>query len=143
MITRSISKRNMMQVFQTKKDSEIISCEEDFSFSNMEACPLIRDAANNYKALERHFGVLTTMMAFGQSCLLNPEPKFFNAIALSDTVVLQLLKSDFEFILNSNERKTNNDKISFLKQMPQFKALALPRSKQILLCESMQLKKNQ
>lgn len=95
-LTRSISKRNnMLQLFKTKKDSEIISCEEDFSFSNMDACPLIRDAGDNYKALERHFGVLTAMMAFGQSCLLNPEPKFFNAIALSDTVVLSLMKSDF------------------------------------------------
>lgn len=77
-------------------------------------------------------------MAFGQSCLIQPETKFFNAIALQETVCLTLLKSDFEYIYHSKERKNNNDKIAFIKQIPQFKSLALTRSKQMMLCESLQ-----
>ncbi len=57
-------------------------------------CPLLRDAGNKFKPLERLFGTLTEGMAFGESALLNREladrNRFFNAIALSECLVLRL-----------------------------------------------------
>lgn len=53
----------------------------------------MRDTQENYVALERLFGYLTSGMAFGQSALINyyeSKTRFYNAYAVSETVVLKI-----------------------------------------------------
>ncbi len=59
--------------------------------------------------------------------------RFFNAIAFTDCILLTLSKADFDFINSSSERKIFNDKMAFIKTMPEFKTLSLPRAKLNLL----------
>jgi len=75
-------------------------------------------------------------MTFGESILLGGSEKnrFFNAVALTDCICLSLSKSDFDYVMNSSERKIFNDKMSFLRSIPEFRHLSLPRSKLVLLC---------
>jgi CRP-like cAMP-binding protein len=63
----------------------------------------MRDSKNQYHPLERHFGTLSTGMAFGESMLLgSQEPqRFFNAIAMSECIVLTLQRVDFEYMMHS------------------------------------------
>lgn len=56
-------------------------------------------------------------MAFGESILMGgaDRNRFFNAIALTDCVCLALSKVDFDYVVNSSERKIFNDKLNFLR----------------------------
>jgi len=103
-------------------------------------CPIIRDSFDFYKPLERFFGTLRVGMAFGESPLLGGSDKnrFFNGTALTDCVCLTLSKSDFDFIMTSSERKIFNDKISFIRSIPEFKSLSLPRQKLEFLCDNLE-----
>jgi CRP-like cAMP-binding protein len=48
------------------------------------------------------------------------RPRFFNAIALTDCVLLQLSRDEFNHVMSSSERKIFNDKIQFLRSLPEF-----------------------
>ena len=95
------------------------SVEEDQTLKRLtiKACPIMRDAQNEFKPLERHFGTLSTGMSFGESILMGASDRnrFFNAVALTDCVCLSLSKADFDYVVNSSERKLFNDKMQFLK----------------------------
>ena len=66
---------------------------------NEQTCPILRDTFEDYKPLERMFGILSTGMAFGESALLNydskPTLRFYNAIAMTESYVLIIMKKDF------------------------------------------------
>jgi CRP-like cAMP-binding protein len=60
----------------------------------------MRDSKADYAPLERHYGTLSTGMCFGESMMIRKDaPRFFNAIAFSESIVLTLQKSDFEFMM--------------------------------------------
>jgi hypothetical protein len=60
--------------------------------------------------------------------------RFFNAVALTDCVCLTLSKADYDYVVNSSERKIFNDKMHFIKSIPEFQGISLPRSKLFYLC---------
>jgi hypothetical protein len=64
-----------------------------------------------------------TGMAFGESVLLggSENNRWFNAVAMSDTICLQLSKHDFDYVMCSNERKIFKEKMEFLRSIPEFK----------------------
>jgi CRP-like cAMP-binding protein len=78
-------------------------------------------------------------MAFGESILMggNGKNRFYNAYAMTECVFLSLAKADFDYVVNSSERKIFNEKWTFLKSIPEFSALQLPRSKLVYLCENL------
>lgn len=61
-------------------------------------------------------------MAFGESILLGGSDwnRFYNAVALTDCVFLSLDKKDFDYVMNSSERKIFNEQMSFLRSIPEF-----------------------
>ena len=63
--------------------------------------------------------------AFGESFMLDPttadKPRFFNAIAQTNCLLLQMSKDVFEFVMSCTERRILNDKIAFLRSLPEFK----------------------
>ena len=72
-------------------------------------CDIMRDVNDGYKPLERLFGKLTDGMAFGLTGLTNlheSQKRFYNAIALKDTVCLTLQKSDLLQIIESLEKRS-------------------------------------
>lgn len=83
--------------------------------------------------------MLTDGMTFGESVLLGRSDKdsFFNAIAMSDCICLQLDKADFDNLMNSNDRKILNEKIQLLNSIPEFRMLTLTRSKLTTLCQNL------
>lgn len=93
-----------------------------------------------YEPLERHFGTLKAGNSFGESILLGGPDKtrFFNAIALEDCVCLQLSKFDFDYVCSSSERKIFNEKLAFIRSIPEFKTFAPPsRSKLVYFCSNL------
>jgi len=64
-------------------------------------------------------------MAFGESILMggNGKNRFYNAYAMTECVFLSLAKADFDYVVNSSERKIFNEKWTFLKSIPEFSAL--------------------
>jgi len=51
-------------------------------------------------------------MAFGESILMggNGKNRFYNAYAMTECVFLSLAKADFDYVVNSSERKIFNEK---------------------------------
>ena len=64
--------------------------EDDIAF--------LRDTQDNYKILERKFGTLIPGQSFGESFMLGASAnnRFFNAIALTDCILLTLTKKDYD-----------------------------------------------
>jgi len=60
--------------------------------------------------------------------------RFYNAIALTDVVMLTLQKSDFEHAVREIEKKFVNERIVFLKTIPEFN-INITRSKLQNLCK--------
>lgn len=56
---------------------------------------------------------------------------------MTDCALLQLTKEGYDYVMSSAERKIFNDKMSFLRSLPEFKHLSLPRSKLVHLCENL------
>lgn len=74
-----------------------------------QTCNLLRDVGDNYKPLERLFGRLSDGMAFGLSSFMHlneTQKRFYNAIALRDTVCLTLQKSDLLEIMDHTQKRT-------------------------------------
>jgi CRP-like cAMP-binding protein len=103
---------------------------------NAHTIPIMRDNQDSYKPLEKHFGTLTAGMSFGESFMLEDveRARFFNAIAMTDCKILSLSCESYEYIMQSAERKVFHEKMSFLRSLPEFKSLSLPRSKLVQLC---------
>ena len=90
-------------------------------------CPILRDSKNKFKPLERHFCNLSSGFVFGESILLGRQEKnrFFNAIAMSNCKLLRISRIDFNYMLTLQDRKVFNEKIEFLRSLPEFKNLSL------------------
>jgi CRP-like cAMP-binding protein len=77
-------------------------------------------------------------MAFGESVLLQPDladnNRFFNAIALSDCLVLKLDAETFFKFVSDQEKKLVNEKVVFLRTVPEFSSTMLARSKLFQVC---------
>lgn len=77
-------------------------------------------------------------MAFGESVLLQSDlasdNRFFNAIALSDCLVLKLDAEIFFKFVSDQEKKLVNEKVMFLKTLPEFSSTMLARSKLYQVC---------
>ena len=78
--------------------------------------PLFRDPTKGYKPLERHFGTITSGMAFGESCMfgsesrgLSEKPSFFNAIALTECYFITLSMHDLKETMKSYEDQIEKD----------------------------------
>lgn len=66
------------------------------------------------------------------------EPRFFNAIAMTDCILLQLSKEVFDHLMTSSERKIFNDKKLYLSQLPEFNGkITLVSSKLKQFCNQM------
>jgi hypothetical protein len=79
------------------------------SILSEETAPLFRDSEDNYKVLERLFGTMIAGMAFGETSFLNLNDnklRFYNAVALTDCVVLTLSRKDFYHVLETQEKKS-------------------------------------
>lgn len=101
-------------------------------------CPLLRDTKNGNKVLERLFGTLTKGMAFGELAMnLGAKKSFYNAIALTHCTLLTITHTDYALIVGEVEKKLVNEKISYLKQIPEFESISLSRNKMQTLCNAM------
>lgn len=91
---------------------------------NEETIDIKRDSRNEFKPLEKWFGVYTCGQAFGESPLLQPEvehSKFYSAIAIADTTVLQITKHQYETILKDLSERQLKVKKTFLTDFcPEF-----------------------
>lgn len=101
-----------------------------------EYVPLLRDSKNGFAPLERLFGTMEKGMAFGETAMnLENRKKFYHAIALTETWVLQIQKFDFENVVKEVEKKLVNEKVIFLKTIPEFGSIGLSRTKLVNLCK--------
>lgn len=68
---------------------------------------LLRDTQDGYNILERKFGMLTQGHTFGESFMLGGSDKnrFFNAIALTETIVLTLKKDNYDTAMQAIDRR--------------------------------------
>lgn len=92
----------------------------------------MRDCAHDFKPLERLFGTLGSGDAFGESCLLainEIKPKFFNALCLSDCIVLSIDRQNFDDIYQAQDKRHLNDKMNFIKSIPEFENQAFSTTK--------------
>lgn len=97
----------------------------------------MRDAHDGYRALERYFGALTQGMAFGESALFNiyeNKNRFYNAVALSETFILTISRREYAKLIHTHAKKSLNEKIAFLKTIPDFNGASIPRSKLTHIC---------
>ena len=85
--------------------------------------------------MEKHFGTLSKGMSFGESFMLggNYLNRFFNAISLTDCILLTLKKEKYDEAMGAAERRIYQDKKDFLKSLPEFKnySLSTVKSKQL------------
>lgn len=119
--------------------SPVAIFEEDTTVLDLKSCPILRDSQNCYKPLEKHYGTLTSGQSFGESGFLHNQdrPRFFNAIAMTDCLILQLQKSDFDKQIAKQEKNIFNEKMAFLTSCPALSKLHLTRSKLLYLTESL------
>jgi CRP-like cAMP-binding protein len=83
--------------------------------------------------------VLQPGNAFGECALLKePKYKFYNAIALTDCVLLAVSRHDYISALSSVEKRILQEKMSFLKSMPEFNHITMTRHKLTDLCDLME-----
>lgn len=78
-------------------------------------------------------------MAFGQTGLVNlteNRQRFYNAIALKDSLCLAMKKSHFIEVYEQQEKRIQNEKIGFLKSIPELNNIGMTRSKLIHFCSS-------
>lgn len=104
---------------------------------NETTCPTMRDAHNDYVSLERFFGYLTQGMAFGESALMNiyeQKTRFYNAIAMSETIILRISRRDYAKVVHTHAKKSLNEKIAFLKTIPDLNGAGIPRNKLTTIC---------
>lgn len=59
------------------------------------------------------------------------KPRFFNAVAQTNCLLLQMSKDVFEYVMSCTERKILNDKIAFLRSLPEFKSTFTMQSTKI------------
>ena len=88
------------------------------SVLNESTCPVFRDPFDDFKPLERLFGSMTVGMAFGESGFLNIAeniPRFYNAVALSECICLTISKNEYLRYLDKQEKKSENQKLIFIK----------------------------
>jgi len=98
-------KNNKIKLYEEKTPTVY----DSRSILNEETAPIFRDSEENYKVLERLFGTMNVGMAFGETSFLNfndNKVRFYNAIALSDCVVLTLSRKDFFHVLETQEKKS-------------------------------------
>lgn len=90
----------------------------------------MRDAKDKYAPLERLFGVLAEGNAFGESALLyENRRKFYNAITFTECYFLTIQKLDFDHFIRDVEKRDVNEKISFLKTIPELSHVGISRTK--------------
>ena len=77
-------------------------------------------------------------MAFGHSAMcLENRKKFYHTISLTESWILQISKFDFETVVKEVEKKLVNEKVIFLKTIPEFGSTSLSRTKLVNLCKVM------
>ena len=97
---------------------------------NEKTCPILRNSKNHYAPLERLFGTLDVGMAFGEFAVAKEgKRKFYEPITLTDCLCLVISRLDFEMSLKEVEKKSVNEKIVFLKTIPEFNHISLSRNK--------------
>lgn len=84
-----------------------------------------RDSKNDFRPLEKWFGVLNPGNAFGESPFLSQAEqehfKFYEAIAISDTTVLQITKRQYDNVLKDLSERQLRVKKTFLSDFcPEF-----------------------
>lgn len=90
----------------------------------------MRDSRNHYEPLERLFGVLAAGNAFGESALLyENRRKFYNAITFTECYFLTIQKLEFDHFITEVEKRDANEKICFLKTIPELSHVGISRTK--------------
>ena len=108
---------------------------------NESTCPVFRDPFDDFKPLERLFGSMTVGMAFGESGFINIAdniPRFYNAVALSECICLTISKNEYLCYLEKQEKKSENQKLIYIKQIPELNNMGIARSKLRKFCQSLQ-----
>jgi hypothetical protein len=105
-----------------------------------ETCEVLRDSRNNYEPLEKLMCILGHGHVFGESVFLSTHrpQRFFNAVALTQCTVLSLSLADYEYVIQSNERKVREKKLDFLSSIPEFALWQTTKSKKIAFCDVLQ-----
>lgn len=91
-------KQSEMNLLSFMKPPVKVELEEVQASKDLDenTCSVYRDVLNDYKPLEKLFGVLQPCNAFGECALLQePKTKFYNAIALTDCVLLTVSRRDY------------------------------------------------
>jgi len=71
-------------------------------------------------------------MAFGESALFNmyeSKNRFYNAVAMSETMILKISRREYAKVVHSHAKRSLNEKMAFLKQIPDFNGAGIPRGK--------------
>lgn len=80
-------------------------------------------------------------MAFGEYALMNPygdsKQKFYSAIALNECYLLRIAKLDFDTFVKIQEKKALDEKMQFLRTIPEFHPSLVSRAKQQNLCQNL------
>jgi len=84
---------------------------------------------------------MTVGMAFGESGFLNIAdniPRFYNAVALSECICLTISKNEYLCYLEKQEKKSENQKLIYIKEIPELNNMGIARSKLRKFCQSLQ-----
>jgi hypothetical protein len=76
-------------------------------------------------------------MAFGESSLFNiyeASKRFYNATALTETYLLKISRREYAKVVHTHAKRSLNEKIAFLKAIPNFNGGSIPRLKLTTLC---------
>jgi hypothetical protein len=76
-------------------------------------------------------------MAFGESALFDiyeSRKRFYNAVALTETFILKISRREYAKVVHTHAKRSLNEKIAFLKAIPDFNGASIPRLKLTSLC---------
>ena len=76
-------------------------------------------------------------MAFGESALFNiyeNKNRFYNAVTMSETIILKISRREYAKLIHTHAKKSLNEKIAFLKAIPDFNGAGIPRNKLTNIC---------
>lgn len=86
--------------------------------------PILRDSANNFKALETLFATLHGGCSFGALTLINlnesQDKRFYSALAVNNTYCCSLSKKKMQAIVENYEKRMIQDRRAFMQDISEF-----------------------
>ena len=129
-MTQKILTKNINKISIISEEEIVSPISNQEIIMNEKTCPILRNSKNQYAPLERLFGTLDIGMSFGEFAVAKEaKRKFYEAITLTDCLCFVISRLDFEMSLKEVEKKSVNEKIVFLKTIPEFNHISLSRNK--------------